>query len=85
MEYFDGIVDQIELSKKLKFLKHRSFASENRKSETPEQLIRMLIKHARRNSFEILRKLAADNNPPLLKVFDHYRANKDIEHFTDGI
>lgn len=83
MGYFNETFDQIELSKKLKQLKQRGF--HERKTETPEQLMRLLIKHSRRNSFELLRRLAIEGNPYLMKCFDNYRTGKDTEAFIEGI
>ena len=47
--------------------------------------MRLLVKHSRRNSFELLRKLAVDNNAHIVKCFDNFRTTKDIDVFVDGI
>jgi hypothetical protein len=57
-EYFDETVDQIELASRLK--KKRGSAGREESRERVEHDMRLLIKHAKQNSYELLRKLALE-------------------------
>lgn len=70
MEYFEDIIDQIELTQKLKNINKNKKQDENNKSE---ELVRLVIKYSKRNSFELLRNLALQGNHYVMKCFDRYQ------------
>lgn len=79
MEYFEDVVDQIELAQKLKSKKKKDKKSEDETNKS-EELVRLIIKYAKRNSFELLRNLALEGNHYVMKCFDRYQ--KDRNHNT---
>lgn len=42
----------------------------------------MIIKYAKRNSFELLRNLAIDGDPFILKCYEQYKKDKNIQNFS---
>jgi hypothetical protein len=41
--------------------------------------MRLLIKYAKQNSYELLRKLTLEENKHVLNALEAYRANKNVE------
>ena len=39
----------------------------------------MIIKHAKRNSFELLRNLAIEGNPYVIKCFERFEKDKNVQ------
>jgi hypothetical protein len=56
-DYFEDRVDQIELAGRLR-RKKGSAGEEGRERDRVEHSMRLLIKYAKKNSYELLRKLA---------------------------
>jgi len=56
-EYFNDEIDQIELAHQLKNKKKNDKKSQEERNRS-EEIVRMIIKYAKRNSFELLRNLA---------------------------
>lgn len=77
MEYFEDVIDQIELAQKLKNKKKKDRKNEDETNKS-EELVRLIIKYAKRNSFELLRNLALEGNHYVMKCFDRYQ--KDRNH-----
>ena len=42
----------------------------------------MIIKYAKRNSFEMLRNLAIEGNPYVVKCYEKFEKNKDAQAFS---
>lgn len=54
-------------------------------TETRERIehdMRLLIKHAKQDSYELLRKLARKNNQHVLEAIESFRGSKDTEAFV---
>ncbi len=45
----------------------------------------MIIKYAKRNSFELLRNLAVEGNDHILKCYDDYLRNKNGHIFASSL
>lgn len=45
----------------------------------------MIIKHAKRNSFELLRNLAVEGNSYILKYYDEYLKDKNANLFAASL
>lgn len=45
----------------------------------------MIIKHAKRNSFEQLRNLAIEGNPYILQCYDQYLKDKNVQSFAGSL
>lgn len=71
-------MDQIELAGRLR-RKKGSPAEEGQRSE---HNMRLLIKYAKQNSYELLRKLTLEENKHVLAALDNYRSNKQVEQLT---
>lgn len=79
-EYFNESVDEIELAAKLR--KKRGFVGKEEDKERVEHDMRLLIKHAKQNSYELLRKLAQDGNRHVLEAMSAYRSSKDVQQLA---
>jgi hypothetical protein len=44
--------------------------------------MRLLIKHAKQNSYELLRKLALEGNRHVLGAMEAYRSSKNVEQLA---
>jgi hypothetical protein len=45
----------------------------------------MIIKYAKRNSFEELRNLAIEGNQYILQCYDQYSKDKNTQHFANSL
>ena len=45
----------------------------------------MIIKYAKRNSFEELRNLAIEGNQYILQCYDQYLKDKNTQHFANSL
>jgi hypothetical protein len=78
-EYFEDRVDQIELAGRLRRKKGSAGEEGKEGKERVEHNMRLLIKYAKQNSYELLRKLTLEENKYVLNALEAYRANKNVE------
>lgn len=45
----------------------------------------MIIKYAKRNSFELLRKMALDKNNYITEVYQQYQRDRNEQHFANSL
>ena len=50
-----------------------------------EQIVRVIIKHAKRNSFELLRNLAIEGNSYVIKCFERYEKDKNVHMLSSTL
>lgn len=73
LDYFDHLIDQLELVSKLKNIKRIN----SERKERSQHNMRLLIKYAKQSSYETLRNLLLDNNHLVLAALDKFRGDKD--------
>lgn len=72
LDYFDRLIDQLELVSRLKKIKRIN----SERKERSQHNMRLLIKYAKQNSYELLRNLLLDNNHLVLGALERFRNDK---------
>lgn len=80
-DYFEDRMDQIELAARLR----RRKGSPGEEGDRVEHNMRLLIKHAKQNSYELLRKLVLEENKHVLAALDYYRQSKNLEQLASRL